>query len=44
MDPRDHTLLLLASIGLLALAAGYLLLRHVGCLDCLVDLLEGGDW
>ena len=47
MGARDlHTLLLLTRVGLggLALAAGYLLLRHVGCLDCLVDLLEGGDW
>jgi hypothetical protein len=39
MDSRDHTLLLLASIGLLALAAGYFLLRHVAYV-CLFILSE----
>lgn len=40
MDPRDHTLLLLANIGLLALAAGYLLLRHIAYVECLFILSE----
>ena len=41
MNARDLTLLLLASIGLLALTAGYLLsLRHVDCVECLCMLLD----